>query len=752
MGLTFLSVQLTSSTALTTWRMMESGKFECYTSWTVNQIEIESQAFGNTLLSTNEVDITNVDPSLLPFDVLLLGVPTLRDVKRICQLIEPLVGPDSLVLVDVSGGYSLVQRQVRAALAEKAQICAAICGATFDLTMSEAKRYRVLQYGSDAVAVHIEPASPRAAEIQTALVAAGVGVGTEPLDAEQFARLQWEATISAVAFELVGIVLEIPSIENLAKDIVAKPLVEGCIAELSAIARTCGADMPSVSELIESAPAAVQRAPPTFEYAHASKLFYDYYRRGTIALDSILLLPILLSAELGGGRTPYLECTYAIASRLLQLNTRTREQGILYQRLDFSPDSDATPKRAVPAVVAALESEKRALEKQLTEFSNAYAIAQEELKTARSRVTPPSLAGLSISPDGSAREISLQREERVLERRREQLEKREAAVAEKESTYGLRMDALAQREALVVQAEEAAARTEASLVQREALLSQREAAQAQREWQAERQARKFASSGSISYVENGPSAMPLGPHGRPPPQAYYPGPLPSSSQAPPQGPAQGGTPPRTQHAMRKSQSAPVAGNHTAYSAHRAKPSYGQRAGPPRGPPGGCYGDMHGVVEQPRRGSRAGPNGPNGLNGPGGPGGPGGSSGRRKGSAAGGQPFSQNFQLDSVSSFATDRYGFVSRGKRALEDPNLSADQQTAPPRPYAHGLTHSGAPGQQSTSTPTSPPSDLGVHASPGPHGPYGLHATASTPPRPVMPAFQSPNAKLDFAYGEYNR
>lgn len=737
MPATFMTVGFSASSALITWRLSQSSLFQVYTYWPANEVTFSTQTFGNTTSTflPNQLDLQNLPPGTPPMNIVLLVINSIKDVSRMCKKIQPVIDKRTLILVDVSAGTGPLQRVVRPHLS-KNQVAGIVCDFNVRVIAQEQPRFEIAQYGDakstgPKPACIIEPVAPKVtASLVTALQSVGMNC-QQPKTVALFGAHQWERSIAIVAFELLGLVLGRPTVEELISDVVAKPIIDGLITELTSVAQATGVKgLPSKHQFIKSSSALVRRAPPGFRLNRASWLFAEYYEKQPVSLDFLLLLPILLADELSkSGPTPYLESLYAFSSHLVTLNDHPSP--LLARNLDdvqakaMADDSIVQRTKDLDAAELGLVQARR--EAKESELRN---IQREEQCELREQSLMARLEKLE------QQEVVMAQRSAEIERQQEQAISRAVAQAVAQAVTKTRQEMAAQMEQQVqirtaealarareeTSASRASSRTSSSgsngdsdreqtLEQRERALDRRERALVQRELQLQA-ARPPSNLGSpvpnmpanVRPRHNGSMPNLQSATATPRTQSQQWGPANGLASPPytngpplPNGPVPNGPVPNGPSSA--ANGVPGAGMAPPHLPRSRRPSVDQPgARPGMSPPtrsgtnlAGMFNDysLEGASRPRRPMSRA-----QSISSV--------SNFEANGSAANrnhrpsipnSATFSQQFQLDGIMSMANDRYGMVSRKNRG-STAGLSSDQQQVP-RPFVHGSQVHGRSGSK---------------------------------------------------------
>lgn len=711
-----LTMGFSPAASVATWRLASTGHFDCYIYWPASVLQLTSDVFGNESYRPKQLDFAR--PPRDGFSIVLLVIPSIRDVQRMCKRLQPVITKNTLILVDVSGGIAPLQRLVRAAL-PKSSVAGIIFDIDAELTSASKDGWSVTHRRSADFGAIVEPPSSSSAQkvLQSLEVAMTIGgIRTEhPKTQQAFGAIQWMRTIQLVAFELVGIVLELPTPEEVVTSVVAQPLLEGVIAELTQVAHAANVKgLPSKQQIISRAGKLTRRAPAGYPYQGATRAFYDFDRGVPLALDFYLLFPILLADELPKGQsTPYLESLFAFLTHLCDLSLGNKKTKIL-GRIADQPKS--VPQEFDSEELKGLRIKVSNYERQADKFNE----TERKLQQAEARIRE--------SSSDRAREIRQHNEEKQseMDRIRLELEQRQAewqqSVDERERELQRREQEIKDDRGQTQNVNPAHIARERELVSREQQLLNREQQLLEQERTLKLKTESFELNRSnVSPTPSGPVGVPSGPPSGPPngppngpssvPSGLFNGQHPVNGHlrnqaqytngyghwapgyGPPQGPALGPA------------LGPVVGSPHGPPAHGL--AQGPPLGPPQGPPSApvpapmttTMGPPLGAAQSRRSMATLAPRSSQNL--------PATSrrrlsqqqdvdmmsvTSRRKQSApnafGSSTSLSQRLQLDSIANSVSDPYHSVGRAQRASADATLSADAYTVPSK-HVHGPSYS---------------------------------------------------------------
>ena len=728
-----LSFGFSPAAAVASWRLVASNSYQVYTYWPVNSIQFNSDAFGQQVTQDfQHFDIANSKQiASLPFktfSVVILVVPAISDVSRMCKRLSPVISKSTTVLVDVSGGFAPLQRYVKGRLGSSYNVNGVIFDIDAELEATSETQWMVKHSvsntrsaASTGTSVVLEPGSNSVNKVLTALEAAWK---TSNLTAQHlknsnaFGELQWQRNIAIVAYELLGYALSIPDPNAVASNLIAKPILEGLINELCSVALACGTKNVSAKQIISAGASNVRLAPASSNMPKTSRVFFDLAEGNHVFLDFVLLLPILLSDALPkGGVTPYLESLYAYITRKLE----SEKEGGGAARL------------------GAASKELEAKEQEVTELREELAKLDQKIKEQDSEINASrtqTQRNAQFNHEMDAKYADFMQRDKMLKHKEMELIHREQQFAQyqqqqQQAQMQMQMQKseqpLQQGAGMLPSPDVAAAVPPPPTTPGGTALSRFDPKAQVYTHNNENSNGSSNSSGSSSGPVPGQvprqGSMPVLPSSMPNMQGQMPGSIPGQlNQMPPVNQMSNYGMPYThghvsnpsvsssiyngQPAMpRKSYSGPIPSNNPVRSQSRGQVAQSMQFYPtPQG-----YPPVNMQQGRPRRVSRRTSNlnedidmmsltasrnrhrsVPNGGGMPGMPGMPGNMPAQ---DASRQQPmFSQDFQLDSVMNTATDRYHFVSRAKNHVNDPKLSSNDAAFQAR---RKVLHGGASPEQ---------------------------------------------------------
>lgn len=322
-------------------------------------------------LAPNALDIGS---NMTEFDIVILSLGSLRDLSRAKRALHSIIlANKTLVLVNCTRNPPL-QQFVREKLPQSLAICAEglfyADSPTAPYTSSHSSNSSLL-YHAEVEGVLIEPlevlnkiygmgsANPSAmstfgSNLEYVKAAfSSVLTYDYPQSQEKFLARQWAQVIPVIALECLTITMDTPNIHDLVQSVVARPLIDGLIKELTAIARAQGAyeaDLPRSLDDIKWQN--IKTVIPSSKTVHLSRspvIFHDFYFHHHVPVDLMLLYPILMCDDLAEkGRsnglqgTSYLESLFAFMTTLSKINDTGASLSAAKDKSSASASSNAS--------------------------------------------------------------------------------------------------------------------------------------------------------------------------------------------------------------------------------------------------------------------------------------------------------------------------------------------------------------------------------------------------------------------------
>lgn len=265
---------------------------------------------------------TGASPSC-GFDILLVSLSHLRQVSRIAKSLADVVIPNhTIILVDTSSGMPPLRNLFVDKFPDNP---------VMSIMLSDCRMFRTL--GPNPTLVHktsntttvlefsalgLFSTSKMVSDLLFNLQSSGLDI-TKPQSRTAYLQSLWQRCIPTLAFGPLSIILDIADISKLQQDILARPIYQGVIAELLALARAQGCTMPDADYFGNE------------DLTRSLNMYNDFYNKLPIPVDVLLLQPILLADEFGL-KSPYLESVFAFFSHLNVINSEDGKSA-LFQRV-----------------------------------------------------------------------------------------------------------------------------------------------------------------------------------------------------------------------------------------------------------------------------------------------------------------------------------------------------------------------------------------------------------------------------------
>lgn len=366
----------------------------------------------------------------ITFDIVLLSLESLKHLSRVSKELASVIVPDhTIILIDVSGGLIPLQDKVRSRFPNN-RVCGILCD--INLVWGTPERDTVEQIGTGSN-VLVEPLDQtnnyRVRDVVTYLQTAGLDAARAK-SSDAFTKVQLIKAIPVVAFEPLSILFELTDVDRLKESVIARPIIEGLVSEMSAIAARLGHAMPSAQHFLQTSK--LRTAPQTFKFPKASLLFFHFYHRHSIAADLLFLFPILMADELRAGKTPYLEMVFAMMSQVLAIN-ENRSKPILFSRagqysLQANGDSGDANGKHLNGNAADINGKDAREKDELNHQMSLLSLKQDEVSARESAVVMRERTIASKMQDLASREHALQVKYQELAARKQEVASREASV------------------------------------------------------------------------------------------------------------------------------------------------------------------------------------------------------------------------------------------------------------------------------------------------------------------------------------
>lgn len=287
-------------------------------------------------------------PPSAQFDIVIISAKSLQDYQNTCAALEPLLHPDAIVVVE-STGYVKLELVVHLSLPKHKHIPILLIMNESDVRSVSTNKYWHIPTSPDCRIYFGSsmPAEPELAKqvnfsrmyhlLQTVQQDSNGSINLlKSLSHREFMTYQWKLALPRIVFQPLSIIFETETPQQLADQILCKPLVSGLIAELFKVIKKMECKLvkgfENESNLLKnqiscfSTPAA--NAHDNSPYSNP--LFYSYDQQQDLELDLLLLQPILLADD-NGVRTPYLENLYSTMCQYVKINANP-SMSIFFER------------------------------------------------------------------------------------------------------------------------------------------------------------------------------------------------------------------------------------------------------------------------------------------------------------------------------------------------------------------------------------------------------------------------------------
>lgn len=344
-----------------------------------------------------------------PLDVLLVAPSSLKNLSNLHNVAQSLITPNhTIILIDSTyniGLHLLIEAQF-----PNNPVCSISTEATLRLLPAVNDPTSYNRSDSLPLLIHSGHVSKTWLSVPKVPTTALNGLiqslqqtGIQATASSSFDQIQWNQVILTLAFQPLTVMLETQTPAALLENVLSKPLYMGIITELMEIASkhtgfpydadylkeivnefkhsstgftavTANGGLtpsPTSSTISSSALGIVDKNPFNPAYLDAPTLFYEYYHGLPIAVDLLLLQPILMASDFGI-KTPYLETIFACLTRMVDLNSK-KSDSILLQR------KTAGAKEVSPTVLSQ-SSEASARERRLDEREHQLQMREKQLE------------------------------------------------------------------------------------------------------------------------------------------------------------------------------------------------------------------------------------------------------------------------------------------------------------------------------------------------------------------------------------
>lgn len=334
-------------------------------------------------------------PSKSVYDYVILSVANLQEFQDTCTQIAPHVDSHTLVIVESTGYVNLepfvllshekfkdatvclimnesdVKRVpdsntfVHRILSDNHRIYLGVC------TAASAARVKSLDGFGRLYKILQNPVAGQKSQISL----------LKSTNVREFMTYQWKLALPRLVLNPLTIIFEEPYVENLATQILAKPLISGLVNEIFKIIKKMDCKLVKGYETEANILKMWLTLYPYDSdgalrgFIDANSLFYDFYNLQPLEIDLLLLQPILLGDD-NGVRAPYLENLYLTICQLSKYNSGA---SMMFTRKIAGRDSKMNELNLLTEDLARMKIDKQAADHQHRELVVLLKLAESEL-------------------------------------------------------------------------------------------------------------------------------------------------------------------------------------------------------------------------------------------------------------------------------------------------------------------------------------------------------------------------------------
>lgn len=338
-------------------------------------------------------------PSSILYDIVIISAPSLQEFLSSCAALQPFLHPDAIVVVE-STGYVRLESVVHLSLPKHPHIPVLSIMNESDVRCVAQNAYWHQASGSD-YRIYFGTSLPADADLakqvnfsrlyhllQTVQLDSNGSITLlKSLTSREFVTYQWKLALPRIVFQPLSIIFESETPQQLADQILCKPLISGLIAELFKVIKKMECKLvkgfENEANLLKNQIAnfSVPATKAKNGAPYSNPLFYNYDKQQNLELDLLLLQPILLADD-KGVRTPYLENLYSLMCQYSKINQSPSKSIFFERRSGLSavpqPDPHAAAEKQAHLQDLDLEIAQKSL--RLQQVSDQ--IAELELKLA----------------------------------------------------------------------------------------------------------------------------------------------------------------------------------------------------------------------------------------------------------------------------------------------------------------------------------------------------------------------------------
>lgn len=376
-------VGCSATSAYLCWRLQVSHSFDISIAWDKinhHSFAVKSTTYGDsTFIPQTTVQTLDPPPPVAaPLDVLLISPSSLKHLSSVYQATQTLVTPNHTIIL-IESTYNIGLHTLIEAQFPNNPVCSIstqtkvrlLPGITNPNNYHNNDPLPLLLHSGHASKTWLSmPNTTASMSAFSGLIHSLQNAGIEASASSTFDQLQWNQVIPILAFQPLSIMLEACTPAALLANVLSKPLYTGIISELMAIAAkhtsfpydedylreiisefklsatpgsgfaagTANAGLtpsPTASTVSSTTSNNADQNPFSPTYLDAPVLFYEYFHGLPIAVDLLLLQPILMASDFGI-KTPYLETIFAYLTQMMGLNS-DKSESIFIQRKGSVP-------------------------------------------------------------------------------------------------------------------------------------------------------------------------------------------------------------------------------------------------------------------------------------------------------------------------------------------------------------------------------------------------------------------------------
>ncbi|RLV93422.1 Styryl dye vacuolar localization protein 3 [Spathaspora sp. JA1] len=294
-------------------------------------ISWKSSSFGGNSQYTPHNIYSNISQvSSNKYDIVILSCSSLQDFQNLSNEIKPILEPDSIILIESTGYINLepfftTKNPVMSIMNESD--VRRISGNNYihQVRNKDTRIYFGSSNGSKTSLtsnINYHRIYKLLQTIQEDSKNGDISL-LKSLTPNEFMTYQWKLALPRIIFSPLMIIFEIEFPQDLANQILSKPLITGLINELFKLIKKMNCklvkgfenELNLLKSWCENHPKSSNE-----NFKDSPTLVYNYYKHFDLELDLLLLQPILLSDD-NKLKSPYLENLYSIMSQYNKINS-----------------------------------------------------------------------------------------------------------------------------------------------------------------------------------------------------------------------------------------------------------------------------------------------------------------------------------------------------------------------------------------------------------------------------------------------